>query len=53
MLEYSEIEVYNPSYPVYCRAGNIDMLSPGGFLKLHKKGLLLHTVDNEVSPSAR
>ena len=32
MPEYSEIEVYNPSYPVYRRAGNIDMLSPKGFL---------------------
>lgn len=43
MPEYSEIEVYNPSYPAYSRAGNIDMLSPEGFLKkLDKKGLLLH-----------
>ena len=32
MPEYSEIEVYNPSYPVYGTAGNIDMLSPEGFL---------------------
>ena len=31
MPEYSEIQVYNPTYPVYSRAGNINMLAPEGF----------------------
>ena len=36
MSEQSEIEFYNPSYSVYSRAGNIDILSLEGFLKLQK-----------------
>ena len=44
---------YVSSYPGYCTAGNIDMLSTEGFYFQKKKGLLQHAVDNEVPASAR
>ena len=44
---------YISSYPGYCSAGNIDMLSTEGFYFQKKKGLLQHAVDNEVPASAR
>ena len=43
---------YISSYPGYCSAGNIDMLSTEGFYFQKKKGLLQHAVDNEVPASA-
>ena len=44
---------YISSYPGYCSAGNIDMLSTEGFYFQKKKGLLQHAVDNEVPASVR
>ena len=44
---------YISSYPGYCSARNIEMLSTEGFYFQKKKGLLQHTVDNEVPASAR
>ena len=50
-----KIDVYKSSYPVYCRAGNIDMLSTEAFFTLKKERSIYmqHTVDNEVSALAR
>ena len=39
--------------PRLCSAGNIDMLSTEGFLPWKRKGLLQHTVDNEIPALAR
>ena len=44
---------YISSYPGYCSARNIEMLSTEGFYFQKKKGLLQHAVDNEVLASAR
>ena len=44
---------YISSYPGYCSARNIEMLSTEGFYFQKKKGLLQHAVDNEVAASAR
>ena len=43
---------YISSYPGYCSARNIEMLSTEGFYFQKKKGLLQHAVDNEVLASA-
>ena len=44
---------YISSYPGYCSARNIEMLSTEGFYFQKMKGLLQHAVDNEVSESVR
>ena len=48
-----KIDVYKSSYPVYCRAGNIDMLSTVLTLKKERSIYMQHTIDNEVSALAR
>ena len=53
MPKQSEIGNKNSSYPVYCPAGNIEMLPTESFLiPLEKRGLSKHIVDNEVSELA-
>ena len=39
--------------PYLCSAWNIDILSTEGFLPWKRKGLLQHTVDNEIPALAR
>ena len=48
-----KIDVYKSSYQVYCRAGNIDMLSTVLTLKKERSIYMQHTIDNEVSALAR
>ena len=48
MPEWSEIDVYNSSFPVCCSVGNIDMFSPKVFFTFKKERLITALFKNSL-----